>query len=262
MPTGRIMGRGLDSGDVRAAASALGVGEAHVRAVLAVESRGSGFLAARETGMRPPRILFEAHVFARETGGHFNESHPRLSSRRWKRSLYLGGLAEHGRLQQASSLDWEAAHRSASWGIFQIMGFNHAAAGYERLEDFVGVQYVSEGLQLQCGVNFIRANGLDTPLREQDWRAFARGYNGPGYAKNRYHENLAAAFDRFDSDSIGRDEDVAEIQAALVRAGFNVSVDGILGSRTEAAIREFQAQAGLSVDGIAGPNTRAALGIE
>lgn len=256
------MGRPLDTDDVRWAASALGVGEAHVRAVLAVEAAGSGFLGTHDTEMRQPKVLFEAHIFARYTNGRYNESHPRLSSARRKPSLYAGGLAEHDRLRRAATLDWHAAYRAASWGIFQIMGFNHEAAGYDRLEDFVGVQYVSEGLQLRCGVSFIQSNELEKPLRENDWRAFARGYNGAAYARHRYHERLEEAFERFDSTPVAPDEDTTAVQAALNRAGFNLAVDGIRGSRTDAALREFQERAGLTVDGIAGPRTRAALGIE
>ena len=53
-----------------------------------------------------------------------------------------------------------------------------------------------------------------------------------------------------------------ELQKALNKYGFNLSVDGILGSRTEAAICEFQERNGLKVDGIAGPRTRRALGLQ
>ena len=55
--------------------------------------------------------------------------------------------------------------------------------------------------------------------------------------------------------------DVAEIQRRLQAAGFIVGViDGILGQRTQTAIMNFQAAAGLKVDGIVGPATMAALG--
>lgn len=55
--------------------------------------------------------------------------------------------------------------------------------------------------------------------------------------------------------------DVAEIQQRLQAAGFIVGViDGILGERTQTAIMNFQAAAGLKVDGIVGPATMAALG--
>jgi murein DD-endopeptidase MepM/ murein hydrolase activator NlpD len=54
--------------------------------------------------------------------------------------------------------------------------------------------------------------------------------------------------------------DVAALQFLLGRAGFpSGPVDGRLGARTAAALRRFQAWAGLGVDGRAGPATLAAL---
>jgi hypothetical protein len=164
-------------------------------------------------------------------------------------------------LNEAAELDDEAAHRSASWGLFQIMGFNHVAAGYSRLFDFIGVQYVSEGLQLQCGINFILAQGLDKHLKVGDWPAFAKGYNGPDYAKNRYDEKLATAFDRYKTGSEEPKKNITDLQHALNKFGFNLTVDGVMGSRTEVAIREFQKQQGLTVDGVSGPQTLKALGL-
>jgi murein DD-endopeptidase MepM/ murein hydrolase activator NlpD len=54
--------------------------------------------------------------------------------------------------------------------------------------------------------------------------------------------------------------DAAALQFLLARAGFpSGPVDGILGARTAAALRRFQAWAGLGTDGRAGPATVAAL---
>lgn len=54
--------------------------------------------------------------------------------------------------------------------------------------------------------------------------------------------------------------DVAALQFLLGRAGFaSGAVDGVLGARTDGALRRFQAWAGLRVDGLAGPGTIAAL---
>ena len=54
--------------------------------------------------------------------------------------------------------------------------------------------------------------------------------------------------------------DVAGVQFLLARHGFpSGPVDGGLGPRTGAALRRFQAWAGLAADGVAGPATLAAL---
>lgn len=55
---------------------------------------------------------------------------------------------------------------------------------------------------------------------------------------------------------------VTEIQTRLKNWGYySGAVDGVYGSRTEAAVRWFQQKNGLSVDGQAGNQTLAALGI-
>ena len=55
---------------------------------------------------------------------------------------------------------------------------------------------------------------------------------------------------------------VTEIQTRLKNWGYYAgAVDGIYGSRTEAAVRWFQRKNGLSADGQAGPQTLAALGL-
>ena len=55
---------------------------------------------------------------------------------------------------------------------------------------------------------------------------------------------------------------VTEIQTRLKNWGYyDGAIDGVYGSRTEAAVRWFQRQNGLSADGQAGPQTLAALGL-
>lgn len=57
-----------------------------------------------------------------------------------------------------------------------------------------------------------------------------------------------------------RGDDVAELQRLLGQLGFDAGkVDGILGPATQAAVAEFQRNAGLTTDAICGPDTIAAL---
>lgn len=52
---------------------------------------------------------------------------------------------------------------------------------------------------------------------------------------------------------------VSELQTLLNDKGYDLSVDGIFGSKTQAAVRDYQSKNGLSVDGIVGKNTWNAL---
>ncbi len=50
-------------------------------------------------------------------------------------------------------------------------------------------------------------------------------------------------------------EPVREVQEILAGAGVKLTVDGVFGAQTEAAVRDFQAKHGLTADGIVGPRT-------
>ena len=56
-------------------------------------------------------------------------------------------------------------------------------------------------------------------------------------------------------------QDVRAVQASLQEKGYDVTVDGIYGPLTEAAVRLFQREHNFRPDGIVGPATRAALAI-
>lgn len=54
-------------------------------------------------------------------------------------------------------------------------------------------------------------------------------------------------------------EDVRKLQSALNSVGYNLSVDGIFGVKTQSAVRSYQQKNGLAVDGIVGVNTWSSL---
>lgn len=180
--------------DFARAARALSVDIPTVRAVAEVEAAGRGFLPDGR-----PSILYEAHVFGRLTNhrhGDRDRLGRALSARAWDRSLYgpAGAWQHDGRLLPAADLDWEAAHRAASWGAFQILGTNHVMVGYATIHGFVSAMQSGASAHLDTFVTFVKANRLDGPLQRREWAVFARGYNGSGFAANQYDIKLAAAY--------------------------------------------------------------------
>src|SRR5262244_3790371 len=116
----------------------LQIGMAELWAVLTVETRGFGFLPDRR-----PLILFERHIFSRETVARFDDAHPDLSNPS-PGGYGSGGAAQYERLARAIQLDRRAALRSASWGLGQVMGFNALSAGFVDVEEMTKKMVASE----------------------------------------------------------------------------------------------------------------------
>ncbi len=184
--------RRLSVEDFRDVARSIGCDVAAVRAVVDVEAAGSGFLSDGR-----PKILFEAQWFSDFTDGQFDDSNDDISSPIWNPDLYVGGVGEWDRLYRAVNLDRQSALKSASWGLGQVMGFNHPTAGYGDVESFVREMHESEGKQLAAMFNFIKNNQLARFLINRDWAGFAQRYNGESFRANQYDQKLADAYSRW-----------------------------------------------------------------
>ena len=88
------------------------------------------------------------------------------------------------------------------------------------------------------------------------WARLAIDYNAPIEAENPVPEPTKPTL-----RTGSRGEDVRILQENLRQLGFlNDAADGIFGTNTNAAVRNFQKAQGLSVDGVVGAGTWAALG--
>jgi len=271
--------------DIGRIASTIRCGEDHLRAVIEVETRGGGFDVHGRL-----KMLFEPHVFYRELSGAEREEAVRmgLAYRRWGEREYPSD--SYTRLTQAMAINVDAALRSASWGLGQIMGFNHQLAGYSSAKAMVDDFLDDEEIHLAAMVEFIISCGLDDDLRREDWRGFARGYNGSGYAKHGYHTKLKASFDKWQKipDAVikidrsapdpnppedpirttrGRPlrmgmkgPDVKVLQQILSSLGYHSgAIDGDFGRATKGATVAFQSDYDLVADGVVGELTWAKL---
>lgn len=217
----------------------LGVGVPELLAVLAVESRSCGFLPDRR-----PIILFERHIFHKQTGGRFSDQNPDVSNK--SAGGYAGMEKEYPRLEKAVALDRAAALKSASWGAGQVMGFNHAAAGYPDVESMVTAMQASEDEHLKSVAGFLKTNNLVRFLKKRDWAGFANGYNGSAYAKNKYDILLASQFKAISTAGALPDIEVRRAQLYLTYLGFNPQgIDGLHGKFSRNAVVKFREANGL-----------------
>lgn len=181
-----LKSRFLSEADLNNVAKDLGVELAVIKAVNEVESSGQGFSGDK------PKILFEGHIFWRQLKKHdldpntLTEGNENILYSRWTREHYFGGEREHDRLDMAKKIHENAALESASWGLFQIMGYHWESLGYK-----------SEGEHIKAFGRFILAKNLTKYLKNKDWAGFARRYNGPGYKTNKYDEKLARAYNKY-----------------------------------------------------------------
>ena len=235
-------GRPFDRDGMARTCDALAVGPPEVWAVLVVETKGFGFLVDRR-----PQILFERHIFHQLTQGRHDAGNGDVSNP--ESGGYAGGSKEYARLEKALRLDRDAALQSASWGIGQVMGFNHKLAGFATVDAMVDAMVQNENAQLLAVANFIKSTNLSGALRRQDWRAFAQGYNGADFKKNQYDSRLAKA--HTDYQAAPPNLSVRSAQAALTYLGFSPGpIDGIIGRKTNDALTAYQKLARIPQTGV------------
>lgn len=278
-------GRRLEQGDIGDAAREIGIETAVLLAFLEVEAAGRGF-----DNQNRPKMLFEPHVFWRNLAGKLREQAVALglAYAKWKPGAYPKD--SYPRMERATVVSREPAFRSGSYGLPQILGENHKAAGFLSAEAMFTTMKQGEREQLLAMVTLLKDWGLAVHLRDKDfskpesWVLAVSRYNGKGYAANNYHVKCAAAFVKHDKNvnaasgvslppkaiaptgaamlTVGmKGEAVRVLQADLQALGFvfDSGIDGRFGAETVANVRLFQSGAGLTVDGKAGSKTRDAI---
>jgi hypothetical protein len=192
----------LNLAAIQKAAATLSLDVATVTTVCNVETKGAGFFNSGKCA-----ILFERHKFyaalltvlPQATVDNLVAEFPNIVNP--QPGGYVGGEGEWSRLTQAEDvvsgmgLAPGLAMRSASWGLFQIMGFNYIQAGFRSVEAFVAAMCESEANQLAAFVNYVQdenAGGMVIALRKRDWTSFAVQYNGKN--QKGYDTRMADAY--------------------------------------------------------------------
>jgi len=268
-------GARLKTGDVGRAAKQTGIETAVLLAFLEVEANGRGF-----DNSNRPKMLFEPHIFWRNlnTAMRSTASKLGLAYARWKRNY---PSESYTRLSKAIEIHENAAFLSASYGLGQIMGFNHTAAGHRSAKEMFETAQQGEFEQLTQLVTLMKSWGMARMLQPgrdysnpDNWRKAVSKYNGKGYEKNQYHVKAARAFvkhsgkSNFSAKQVSevlhkgsKGEAVRNLQTDLQFLGyeFALGVDGRFGIETHENVLDFQADHNLTQDGFAGGVTLAKI---
>ena len=188
----------FDEKDFEAVAQRIGVEPAAVKAVAEVETCGRGGFLPDGRAV----ILFEGHVFWQRLKLYglcpvdYMRENEDILHVEWTRRHYRGGAKEYDRLVRAMKIHKQAALESASWGMFQIMGFNYKLCGCDTVQEFVDRMNMSSGEQLSLWCEFMKNTGLAHCLKYHKWALFALRYNGKGYKVNKYDKRLKEAYEK------------------------------------------------------------------
>lgn len=189
------------------------------KAIAGVESRKEGF-----TPNGNVTLLFERHVFKKQLldqvtkntdavtliNSHYDVNlngttaevisfvesrNPDICNS--KPGGYLVGIKEQERFNLAVKINPIAATNSASFGLYQIMGFNAPlcgySTGYKMMLAFMDTEYT----HLLALAKFLEANKVIYHyLKNRDYNNIAKIYNGPAYAKNNYHIKISNALNK------------------------------------------------------------------
>lgn len=192
---------GITDEDFESIAKDLGVETEVLKAIWKVDTGGiSGFIPDGKGG-NLPTILFEGHIFwsqLRSLGldpEDFVRGNEDILYKKWTKSYYVGGLGEWDRLKRAIAINERAAYCSASWGMFQIMGFFYKSCGCATVLEFVDRMKKSQVDQLKLFAGFLKSDAsMLKALKTLNWQEFAKLYYGPHYYQNQYDKKLSREY--------------------------------------------------------------------
>lgn len=114
-----------------------------------------------------------------------------------EKDTYVNGIANYKRLGKAYQLEKNVALESCSWGAFQIMGEYWKPMKYASVHEFVKAVSRSPKEQVRSFVLYMKYVNprIKGYLKDKDWAAVAKAYNGPNYQDNNYDKRFSKAYD-------------------------------------------------------------------
>jgi LysM repeat protein len=204
-------GEQITDADWQEAATRIGCEVAVIQAFAHVESGKSAF-----DKYHRPTIQYERHKFAKHTGHRYDALNADISGKPYMNKKkdeaghpiaasdrYVADAYE--RFERAYGLDVDAAIMACSWGKFQVLGENYRGLGFPTVQNFLEAACKSEREHLlklflpfaMTVRDATHGHGtLRNALIQKSWADAAWLYNGPGYRKFNYDDQLKTAYEK------------------------------------------------------------------
>lgn len=272
-----VNGKRRTGAALTSAAARLECSVSALTAITIVESNGSGFDKQGRV-----KVLFEKHKFYKHVPDAKRAAAVKagLARKEWIRAKE-GGYRDQPTngaalelLIRAMAVDEVAALKSASYGMGQVLGENFGVCGWPSVQAFVLDMIASEDNQIAAIIGFVEGNGLADEVRDLDFDAIARVYNGPGQV-TLYGGRMRAEYQKLEGAHAktvspiratalrlgSSGYRVEALQRRLTELGYPVAVDGDFGTATRRAVVAFQVDNALEIDGVVATKTQAALDV-
>lgn len=181
------MERKLSDAQLQELAMSFGYEYAALKALIDVESNQTGF--SERTG----RIIiqFEPAWFKRFKADWQNDT----INKTWQANKVADQTAEWNAFNSAFAADPNAAMKSTSIGMMQIMGFHYKEIGFKTVGAMWDFAKLSEYNQVILALRWIKiVPNLSKALIVKDWQKVAYYYNGSAFKSFNYDTKLAKAY--------------------------------------------------------------------
>ena len=113
----------------------------------------------------------------------------------WQRNKVGRQATEWIAFNDAFALNADAAMKSTSVGMMQLMGFHYTATGFKTVGELWDFAKESEYNQVLLAIKWIKTvPRLDLAIKNKDWQKIAYYYNGKNYRAYHYDNRLLSAY--------------------------------------------------------------------
>jgi hypothetical protein len=184
--------------------------EAKVFKTVAIVESGGRKSFINLNGLQKAKILYERHYMYRflkkikteDELTKLKKTSPDLvhnvGTYKDPNAKYGSEIEQFDKLAKAKKINNNTAIKSCSWGKFQVMGkyYDNLYSSPNELEEAMNMCEVQHFAYFKVYLKDVTGAGMIKAMKEKNWNKIAELYNGPDYAKNKYHTKMKNEYNK------------------------------------------------------------------